>query len=59
MLLLIPAMILPAIMTGTLRAAIFIISPNVLALWPDRSRAIKAGSPMQTNAQFILGAKPG
>ena len=48
--LLVPTMILPAIMTDTLRAAIFMISANVLALWPDRFRAIKAGSPLQTNA---------
>jgi len=47
---LIPTMILPAITTDTLRAAIFMISANVLALWLDRFRAIKAGSPVQTNA---------
>jgi hypothetical protein len=55
LLLLIPTIILPAIMTDTPRAAIFMISANVLALWLDRLRTIKAGLPMQT----ILGAKPG
>jgi hypothetical protein len=47
----IPTIILPAIMTGTLRAAIFIIAPKILALWPDRFRAKKPGSPVQTNSQ--------
>ncbi|PMD21431.1 hypothetical protein NA56DRAFT_126606 [Hyaloscypha hepaticicola] len=46
-------MILPAIMTSTLRAAIFIIALNSLALRPGRFRAVKAGSPVQTNAKSV------